>query len=227
MAFPDRIDPAELIGPTLPNGVREVRAVTAATIFGAFGRGGTSGPFGNQTDSSLLLSLRDWADVILVGAETVRAEEYSYSDTPYAIVSRSLELDTSLGAFEGDVLVLAPEQSLIDDSLQPQRQALTSRGARLVSTGPGAAEDTVAALHRLGYARILCEGGPGLYADMLAVDLVDVVHLTTDPTLGHADAPYGLDMGPEHPFTRRFVLEDVRATADSTLFRRYRSVHED
>ena len=78
MVFPERIDPAELIGPVLSPAEPEIRAVTATTIFGAFGRGGTSGPFGNETDSALLLALRDWADVILVGAGTARAEDVSH-----------------------------------------------------------------------------------------------------------------------------------------------------
>lgn len=225
MTAPDRIAPEELIGTTLPAGTREVRAVTATTIFGAFGRGGTSGPFGNDTDSALLLALRNWADVILVGAETVRKEEYSKADTPYAIISRSLELDPSLGVFEGTVHVLAPERSLHGDSLQPARDALHRAGAQLVSTGGGTAKEILEALRQLGYPRVSCEGGPGLYADMLAADLVDVLHLTVDPTLGHNDTPYGLDIDEEAgPFTYRFVLEDARATADSLLFCRYRRV---
>lgn len=226
MVFPERIDPAELIGPVLSPAEPEIRAVTATTIFGAFGRGGTSGPFGNETDSALLLALRDWADVILVGAGTVRAEGYGRSDTPYAIVSRSLDIDTSLGVFEGEVLVLAPEQSLIDDSLKPTREALERAGARLVSTGGGEVDEIAAALRSAGFNRVTCEGGPGLYADMLAADLVDVLHLTVDPTLGHDDEPYGLDIESGQPFTRRFALEDARATRDSMLFCRYRRAHE-
>lgn len=226
MAFREHIDPAELIGPTLSPGEDELRAVAATTVFGAFARGGTSGPFGNDTDSALLLALRDWADVILVGAGTVRAEGYSKADTPYAIVSRSLELDTSLGVFDGEVLVLTPEHSLHDASLQPRRDALAHAGARLISTGDGTAEEIVQSLRREGFHRITCEGGPSLYAAVLAAGVADVLHRTIDPTLGHADGPYGLDIETDTPFTRRFSLEDVRATADSTLFCRYRCVRE-
>lgn len=220
MTFPEAIDPAELIGPTPAS--REVRAVTATTIFGAFGRGGTSGPFGNDTDSALLLALRDWADVILVAAGTVRAEEYGAAHTPYAIISRSLELDPALGVFEGDVLVLTPEQSLTDASLLPARRSLEQAGARLVSTGDGTVPEILDVLRGEGFERITCEGGPGLYADMLAADAVDVLHLTVDPTLGHADEPYGLSIDAEAEFTHSFALEDARATSDSMLFCRYR-----
>ena len=224
--MPARVD--ALIGPLASPGTLELRAVAVNTLFGAFARRGTSGSLGNRTDSALLAGLRDWADVILVGAGTVHAEDYGPAATPMAVVSRSLEVDTSLGIFEGArPLILAPEPSLADASLLPHTRTLTAAGAELHSTGRGEPAEIVAALRRLGFNRILCEGGPGLYAAMLRANLVDVLHLTVDPSVGSEDGPFGLDLaagGAARAFTRRFLLEDATVDADSTLFCRYRRV---
>ena len=212
-----------LIGPQASPGTPELRMVAVNTLFGAFARRGTSGSLGNSTDGALLAGLRSWADVILVGAGTVHAESYGPASTPMAVVSRSLEIDTSLGIFQGDrVLMLAPELSLADASLLPHTRTLTAAGAELHSTGGGEPEEIVMTLRRLGFNRILCEGGPSLYAAMLRADLVDVLHLTVDPSVGSEDGPFGLDLASSRPYTRRFILEDATADEDSMLFCRYR-----
>lgn len=217
---------ADLLGPTLPKTEREVRAAMIMTLFGAFGRAGTSGPLGNDTDSELLQSLRAWADVILVSAGTVRAEDYGPSDTPLAILTRSFDVDPGLGIFRGTPpLVLAPEPSLIDDSVAHARTQLESAGATIVGVGSGSAPEVVATLHARGYQRIACEGGPSVYADMIAHDQLDIVHLTLEPSAAHSDGPWGLHGLTEGPdFIARFALEHMRATEDSTLFLRYRNV---
>ncbi|MCY7301431.1 MAG: hypothetical protein LH616_19750, partial [Ilumatobacteraceae bacterium] len=56
----------------------------------------------NATDQELLLTLRSFADVILVGAGTVRAEGYGPPRLPgqrIAVVSRSGEFDFTLALF--------------------------------------------------------------------------------------------------------------------------------
>ena len=219
---------AELLGPTLPRSEREVRAAMIMTLFGAFGRGGTSGPLGNDTDSELLQALRSWADVILVSAATVRAEDYGPSETPLAVLTRSFDLDPDLGIFRGTPpLILAPEHLLDDDSVAHARNQLESTGATIVGIGGGSAPEAVATLHARGFHRIACEGGPSVYADMIANDQLDVVHLTVEPTAAHTDGPWGLDALTEGPnFFARFALEHTHATADSTLFLRYRNMRD-
>ena len=215
------MDIASLVGPTLPAGHPEVRAVMATTIAGSFTRGGTSRPLGNATDTALLLGLREWSDCILVGAGTVRAEGYGFSPTPMAVLSSSLDLDTSGALFTGTVVVLCPERALHDATLAPRRRALATAGARLVSTGSGSAGEILGTLHRLGYARVTCEGGPGVYAALLSADLVDVLHVTVDPSLGAADGSAGLALrGPSEPL--RFTLESAEVDHGSMLFCRYR-----
>lgn len=195
------------------------------TLFGGFARGGTSAALGNNTDASLIAGLRDWADVILVGAGTVAAESYGPANTPMAVVSRSLELEPSLEIFRGSrLMVLAPESSLVDAQLRPRAARLTGAGAEVHSTGEGKPADIVATLRGLGFQRILCEGGPSLYAAMLDADLIDVLHLTLDPTISNQDGPFGLKLAGSGRYTRAFSLDDATVDADSTLFCRYRRV---
>lgn len=216
-------EPEALIGPDSDPSRQQVRAVAATTLFGAFSRHGRSQALGNDADAAFLTALREWADVILVGAGTVRAEAYGPSKTPIAILSQSLRLDASLGVFSSPtVIVLTPESSLLNAALQPSFNTLGAVGAELISIKDGSMRQIVAALHSRGFNRIVCEGGPSLYADLLANDLVDVLHLTTDPSVGSGDADWGLKFTPHTEFLRRFQLEHVAITQDSMLFSRYR-----
>lgn len=62
---------------------------------------------GNDTDGQLFAALRNWADVVLVGAQTVRAEDYSgvkpngdgSRPAPIAVPSRSLDFDITSDFF--------------------------------------------------------------------------------------------------------------------------------
>ena len=205
-----------IIGPTSAR--EEIRAVAVTTVFGSFTAGGTSEELGNDTDSQALAALREWADVILVGSGTVKAEDYGPADTPIAVVSRSLNFDTSAILFGGaPPLILTPEASLTDAALAERRQALTNAGCSLVSTGQGGAGEIVDKLRELGYGRIICEGGPSLYADMFAHSLIDVLHLTIDPRTN------GEPAGLQGDFTVNLELEQVQMDG-SFVFARYRRV---
>ena len=205
-----------LIGSTAAT--EEVRAVVITTVFGSFTSGGTSGALGNDTDSDLLLALREWADVILVGSGTVKAEDYGPADTPMAVVSRSLTFDTSAKLFSGaPPLILTPEESLSDPELEANRQALKAKGCQLVSTGNGGAREIVDTLRAHGFGRIVCEGGPSLYASLFEHSLIDVLHLTIDPRAN------GEKAGLQGDFTQQLELEDITADG-SFLFARYRRV---
>nr|VDG63496.1 Pyrimidine deaminase [Streptococcus thermophilus] len=205
-----------IIGPTSAR--EEIRAVVITTVFGSFTTGGTSEELGNDTDSQVLVALRDWADVILVGSGTVKAEDYGPSDTQMAVVSRSLDFDTSAKLFGGTPpLILTPEASLTDAALADRRRRLTGAGCSLIGTGEGGAGEIVDKLRELGYGRIICEGGPSLYADMLAHSLIDVLHLTIDPRAN------GEPAGLQGDFTVNLELEEVQ-TDGSFLFARYRRV---
>lgn len=214
-----------LIGPVLAPGRRELRIVTANTLFGAFARRGTSGELGNDTDAALINGLRQWADVILVGSGTVTAEGYGPSDTPTAIVTEGANLNPELGVFKGkDVLLLAPDRSFERETTREELASLASGNVTPLHTGHGTIREVVTTLHARGFNRILCEGGPSIYADVVAAGLADVLHVTLDPSISSADGPFGLPF-PDYPrFEHRFVLEDATFTRDSMLFCRYRAL---
>ncbi|AWB84135.1 dihydrofolate reductase family protein [Corynebacterium liangguodongii] len=216
---------ADLIGPQLPPEHRELRAIAVSTLFGAFAREGTSGALGNDTDSALLLALREWADCVLVGAGTVRREGYKAPRGAVAVVSRSLDFDTTSDFFSGTPpLIIAAREALSDPALAPARARLRAAGAQLVDAASGSARDVVAALHARGLNRIVCEGGPSLYSALLAADAIDVFHLTVDPSVGPLDGTHLPALGGAEGDggLRRFTLEAVARTDDSMLFCRYR-----
>ena len=205
-----------IIGPT--DATEEIRAVAITAVFGSFTSGGTSGPLGNDTDSQVVAALREWADAILVGAGTVKAEDYGPANTPIAVVSHSLDLDISAKLFSGTPpLILSPESSISDAALEERRRALEKAGCEVLSIGGGSAQEITATLRQRGYGRIICEGGPSLYANMLSASLIDVLHLTIAPLINTEIT--GLD----GEFSQQLELEHVELDG-SYLFARYRRV---
>ena len=147
------------------------------------------------------------------------------------MLTRSLNIDPSLGVFSGrDAIIACPQQSLDDVDLAPKRAPLQAAGAKFVSTGTGSAPEVIGALHREGFHRIACEGGPSVYADLISHDLLDVCHVTLDPSVSADDGPWGLAQIDRQPsFYQRYFLEAALSTEsdnDSMLFLRYRSVRE-
>ncbi|MCT1684364.1 dihydrofolate reductase family protein [Corynebacterium appendicis] len=207
----------EIIGGS--SAAEEVRAVAITTAFGSFTTSGTSGALGNDADKEVMLALREWADVVLVGSGTVKAEDYGPADIPIAVVSRSLDFDTSAKLFDGaGPLILAPDKSLTEAQLAPRREALADAGAELVGTGSGSAAEIVDKLRARGLRRIVCEGGPSLYATMFEASLIDVLHLTSSPFVN------GEPSGLEGDIDVELELEDIYS-AGSHIFARYRRVN--
>lgn len=192
LALPDDELVAEL---RRPDPVLRVNFV--ASVDGAATRDGLSGGLGDPADRCHFELLRRAADVVLVGAGTVRAEGYgpmrvseesaewrvAHGLTPhpvFAIVSGSLDLDPASRIF-----VEAPVRPVILTT--PGRDAPAfAEVADVVETGGGEIVDAaaaVAALHERGLTRVLCEGGPQLFGALLAADVVDELCLTIEPTL--------------------------------------------
>ena len=206
----------EIIGPS--TATEEVRAVAITTAFGSFTANGTSGSLGNDADTEVMVALREWADVVLVGSGTVKAEDYGPADIPIAVVSRSLNFDTSSKLFSGaPPLILTPNESLVRADLTEQREALSRVGAELVGTGAGSAREIVDTLRARELGRIVCEGGPSLYAAMFEASLVDVLHLTCSPHVN------GEPAGLEGDIDVELTLENVYSSG-SHIFARYRRV---
>lgn len=249
--FPSYIAPEHLLGPGPAPGEREVRMVAISTLNGGASLGGNTNAMGNDTDRDLFLGARQWADAILVGANTVRLEEYgrvSYGNAAQlrarqalgqtrapvmAVLSRSLEFP-DLRAFRRDdsddpdgadavPLVLTPQASLDDSALAHHRDELTEAGALLVSTGEGRPQDVIDALTARGLNRISCEGGPGILSLFLEADLIDVAHLTVEPMFSApVEHPLLAVRDDQEEFSRAFRLEQVSPTDDGFVFLRYR-----
>ncbi|MFB6610520.1 pyrimidine reductase family protein [Agromyces sp. NPDC056379] len=176
-----------------------IRMNFVMSLDGAVTLDGRSGGLGDEADRLAMGVLRTLADVVLVGAGTVRAEgygglrlraeniawrrEHGLADSPrVAIVSSALDLDPADAVFAeaaGRPLVLTHEAS------DPDRRAALSAVADVVDCG---AERVVAALVRdalagRGLPQILCEGGPHLFGSLLDADLVDELCLSLSPLL--------------------------------------------
>lgn len=135
--------------------------------------GGRSGPLGGPADQARLVELRQAADIVLVGAGTVRAENYgppSRAGLRIAVVTRTCALDF-------DSPLFASGAGLVVTTLDAPEIPVQS-----VRAGTGEV-DLAGAIASLGADLIHVEGGPQLNAALLDADLVDAVNLTISPLL--------------------------------------------
>ncbi|MBI5160142.1 MAG: dihydrofolate reductase family protein [Micrococcales bacterium] len=158
---------------------------------GARGPDGTSTSLSNGADRALLGAIRSLADVVLIGAETLRAEGYLVPRAArLAVVTASGRL-VPAGAAEGaeppGVLVLGPAAA------EARARATLSDAvveyAALPGTGRVDAADVVRELRRRGADSIVCEGGPELAAQLLDAGLVDELCLSTSPRSTGGELP--------------------------------------
>ncbi|MGW3508064.1 pyrimidine reductase family protein [Streptomyces sp. NPDC000994] len=215
-----------------------LRANMVATLDGAAQHEGRSQPISSAADMRIFGTLRALADVVVVGAETVRQEGYrpararaefaalreaaGQGPAPaIAVVTASLELDFSLPLFTSP---LVPTLVLTGAAAAPERIAAAEKaGARVVIAGDGAGVDparAVRALAELGHTRLLTEGGPRLLGQMVASGVLDEMCLTVSPMLTAGDAQR-IAGGPSVAVPRRFTLASLLED-DGFLFGRYR-----
>jgi len=135
---------------------------------------------GSDADRFLMGLLRACADAVLIGAGTLRAAPrdlwFPESIFPPAAPLYA-ELRALLGFAEAPALYVVSGSGQVD----PDHPALRQGGR--VLAGKRAPAEIVAALRRDGRRRILCEGGPGLFGELLAARLVDELFLTLSPRL--------------------------------------------
>jgi 5-amino-6-(5-phosphoribosylamino)uracil reductase len=214
-----------------------LRANMVSSLDGAARHEGKSAPLSSEADMRIFGVLRALADVVLVGAETVRQEGYrpakeraafaarraADGQTPapaIAVISRRLDLDFTAPLFADPVtptLVLTGAATP-DDRLAAARAA----GARVVVAGDGDGIDPVRAVRELaalGHVRLLHEGGPRILAQFAAADVLDELCLTVSPVIAGGDAPRIMN-GPGVPGPARFVPRSV-LEEDGFLFTRY------
>ncbi|HZB51465.1 MAG TPA: pyrimidine reductase family protein [Mycobacteriales bacterium] len=211
-----------------------LRANFVASADGAVSLDGVSGGLSSPADKRVFGLLRDLADVVLVGAGTVRTEGYGYpafsarrqarrralglAELPtFAVVTGSLDLDPS-----SELLAGAPVRTLLvtTTAAPADRRAALDPVAEVLEAG----EDTVdlraavEALAARGLRRVLCEGGPLLLGGLAAAGGLDELCLTVAPLLAGA-GPGRITAGPDHQ-ALRLGLRHVLAE-DDMLFLRY------
>ena len=202
-----------------------VRANMVSTFDGVMrGRDGRSTSISSSADRRVFAVARLAADVVLVGAGTLRAEDYRPSRRPIAIVSARLDLPLSLRLFaERDVDTPRPIVFTTVRSAATAPDAL-SRLADVVPCGVEHVDlaGAVGELNDRGLGRILCEGGPSLLSALAADGLLDELLLTVSPVLlGGGPAEHILDVrGGLDPALRLHPVEVLEE--DGSVFLRAR-----
>ncbi|KQQ94167.1 hypothetical protein ASF62_08480 [Leifsonia sp. Leaf325] len=165
----------------------QVRMNFVVSLDGAATLDGRSGGLGDAEDQRVMGVLREMADVLLVGAGTVRTEGYGGVGLPLAVVSGSLEIDPGHQVFAGTDAA----RYVITHAGSPvaRREALAEVAEVLVCGDDAIDLDAaLAALAERGHTQVLCEGGPHLFGELVNADLVDELCLSLSPVLAGGDA---------------------------------------
>lgn len=202
-----------------PPRARWLRLNFIASVNGSVaGADGTSQSLTNRTDRRILGAIRRSADVVLVGASSVRTEGYFLpKSASLAVLTGSGDLTGHRIPAEvapGRVIVLCPPEAVgaVHASLGTAAIAVVElEGPRI---DPASA---VAALHELGFDSIVCEGGPALAAQLLNADLVDELCLSVSPQI----VPLGAPVIPGLATGKQLRLEQLLLDDESTLYARW------
>ncbi|WP_082960040.1 pyrimidine reductase family protein [Mycobacterium sp. 852002-53434_SCH5985345] len=204
-----------------------VRANMIFSADGAAAFGGRAGPLSCPIDQQLLKTLRGFADVVLVGAGTARAENYGpvrlldparTAPPPIAVISRSGRLPSRLfgDPDQPPIVVTCAHAAAARDEFGDGGRHVLVAGEESVDVARAGA-----LLRARGLHRILCEGGPTVLDELVEADAVDEICVTLAPKLA-ASQPVGQRLTPSSlpaPVTMR--LEHALA-CDGYLFLKYR-----
>ncbi|BDZ55712.1 pyrimidine reductase family protein [Agromyces marinus] len=214
-----------------------VRMNFVASLDGAVTVDGRSGGLGDAADRLAMQVMRTLADVVLVGAGTVRAEGYggvrvdddavawreAHGLAPQprlAIVSGGLGLDPRHPVFAKAV---TRPLVLTRSGAPGERMAALAEVADVVECGGDEVESErmLGALTARGLRQVLCEGGPHLFGALLAAGVVDELCLSLSPLLVGGRAGRIVAGAPEG--ARPMALVHALPAGDLLLLR-YRSV---
>ena len=210
----DLDDRARLLELYAPPRADWLRLNLVASVSGsAAGADGTSESLTSRADRRILGVIRELADVVLVGANSVRAEGYQLPKrAPLAIVTRSGDLGGHrLGGGERQAIVFGPESA--------RAAAAASIDARFIAVEDDGIHTLLAALRAEGFASIVCEGGPSLASQLIAAGVVDELCLTTSPRLNGNALPVLGGVTAEDVPVR---LDQLLVDGDGSLFARWR-----
>jgi riboflavin biosynthesis pyrimidine reductase len=240
MLYPDsvaEVDPAAVYADLPRNEHRpSVRLNMIVSVDGGTSWGGVSGALGGAADKALFPVLRSFADVVLVAAGTMRAENYGPARLappmqearvqrgqpavpPIAVVSRSCRLEWDTPFFTD-----AAQRPLII-TVASAPEADRARAAEVADVIVSGDEDVdlagaLDALGGRGAANVLAEGGPTLNGALARVGLLDELCVTLSPRLASGDAKRiisGSTLDALEELTLVSICEE-----DDFLFLRYR-----
>ncbi len=216
---------------------RWLRANMVASADGAAQADGASRGLSGPADVRVLRALRGLADVVLVGAATVRTEGYLRPAVPrtefaaaraaagqppaaaIAVVSASLEVDFDSPLYTEAV---TPTITVTTGEAPPERLRQAEAAGEVLIAGEGERVDLGGAVDLLadsGRGRLLCEGGPTLLGAMVRAGRLDELCLSVSPQLRAGSGLRILD-GPELAAPLSLNLHTL-LTEDGFLFARY------
>lgn len=212
-----------------------VLANFVAGLDGSIALDGRVGSLTSAADQVVFGLLRELADVVMVGAGTVRAERYGPVSVdeaarerrsargqepvpPIAVVTRSLQLDLSGRLFRDPdhrPLIITVER--VDEAARRRVEEV----ADVIVAGETIVEPARAlgALADRGVQLVTCEGGPSLITMLLGAGMLDELCLTVTPLVG-GDPIRLVSDEPQLPLTR-FDLASVVSGGRDELFLRY------
>lgn len=207
-----------------------VRANMITSVDGGATSDGKSGDLGADGDRAVFATLRELADVVVVGASTARVENYSGVQfgaaermarqrrgqaevPPIAVLTRSGQLDRDAKLFQRTEVtpLILTSSAAVDDTRQrlgTLAEVLDASGAQPDSVDLPTALDLLA---ERGLVRALTEGGPGILGLFTEADLLDELCMTVAPLL-LGGRPGRIVTGPgevRSNLTLRHALTDV------------------
>lgn len=213
-----------------------VQANFVSSVDGAVSVDGKSEGLSHPADKRVFALGRDLADVVLVGASTAITEAYRGVQPTEVRAERRARLGLSpvppIAVVSGRCTI-TPDAPLLTNTRvapivftsaaapQERTRAAAGAGADVVVVGDERVHlpTALAELDRRGLRRVDCEGGPRLFASLIADDLVDQLCLTLAPLLAGVGADR-IAMGRLSEKSRRMRLASV-LHEDGFLMLRY------
>ncbi len=155
-----------------------VRVNMIATPGGdTFGADDTSGSLSTPTDRQVVTLLRSLADVVIIGAETIRRERLPLpAGIPLVVVTRSGNVPAAnliRRPNSGELIVLTPNAETASDTLGDTPHRIIS--PPMPSPDPN---DIIEVCRQEGWKHILVEGGRNLVRQFARADAIDDLCLT-------------------------------------------------